>query len=98
MHRDKCARKKEEMYVGNKKYVEAKVKTAMLEDEDSVARCGKIRCTVTAATRRAHKMTKEVDSHKTGSVDVKCYKTSGQFKDTVAKKTKENKEVTHKIS
>lgn len=43
-------------------------------------------------------MTKEVYGHKTGSVDEKCYKRSGQFEDTVAKKTQANKEVTHKIS
>lgn len=79
--------KKGEMYAGNKKHVEAEVKTAMLEDEDSVASCGKIRCTDTAAIRRLHKMTKEVYGHKTGSVDEKCYKRSGQFEDTVAKKT-----------
>lgn len=62
------------MYVGNKKHVEAKAKKpTMLEDKDSVARCGKIRCSVTAAVRRAQKITKELDGHKTGIVDVKCY-------------------------
>ena len=80
--------KKGELYAGNKKHVEAKAKNpTMLEDKDSVARCGKIRCTDSAVLMRSHKLTKEFYGHKTGSVDEKCYKRSGQFEDTVAKKT-----------